>query len=172
MGKCPEWYENWTFCNIGHPKPLSTHFLKSVWFYMFILVKCNATQTHFLKKWVVLHVSFASQYVPLSFAPLSFAHKVGGFTSNRICDVISNKNEASAITTFMPRNAFQANRKEEVLHSGRVGPLSPSGKQERKQWVHSKKEKSFWRALTVFSLACLRERGGPLCLSEELLPSY
>ena len=32
-------------------------------------------------------------------------------------------------TTFMPRNAFQANRKEEVLHSGRVGPLSPSGKQ-------------------------------------------
>ena len=44
---------------------------------MFILVKCIATQTHFLKKWVVLHVSLASQYVPLS-----FAHKVGGFTSN------------------------------------------------------------------------------------------
>ena len=36
-------------------------------------------------------------------------------------------------TIVMRRNAFQANRKEEVLHSGRVGPLSPSGKQERKQ---------------------------------------
>ena len=56
----------------------------------------------------------------------------------------------------MPRNAFQANRKEEVLHSGRVGPLSPSGKQAETQLVHSKKEKSFWSALTVFS-ACLPE---------------
>jgi len=62
----------------------------------------------------------------------------------------------------MPRNAFQANRREEVLHSGRVGPISPSGKQaENTGSALQKGEEFFWSALTVFSSCLLEGERGP-----------
>ena len=59
-------------------------------------------------------------------------------------------------TTVMPRNAFQANRKEEVLHSGRMGPLSPSGKQAENTVSALQKLFSFLECTHCF-LSCLPE---------------
>ena len=56
----------------------------------------------------------------------------------------------------MPRNAFQANMKEEVLHSGRVGPLSPSGKQAENTVSALQKLFSFLEGTHCVS-ACLPE---------------
>ena len=76
MGKCPERYENWTFCNMGHPRPLSTHILKSGWFYMFYTSEMFSHSHSLFEKWVVLHVYTSEMYCHSN----SLFKKVGGFT--------------------------------------------------------------------------------------------
>ena len=76
MGKCPERYENWTFCNMGHPRPLSTHILKSGWFYMFYTSEMLSHSHSLFEKWVVLHVYTSEMYCHSN----SLFKKVGGFT--------------------------------------------------------------------------------------------
>ena len=76
MGKCPERYENWTFCNMGHPRPLSTHILKSEWFYMFYTSEMFSHSHSLFEKWVVLHVYTSEMYCHSN----SLFKKVGGFT--------------------------------------------------------------------------------------------
>ena len=76
MGKCPGSYENWTFCNMGHPRPLSTHILKSGWFYMFYTSEMFSHSHSLFEKWVVLHVYTSEMYCHSN----SLFKKVGGFT--------------------------------------------------------------------------------------------
>ena len=72
----------------------------------------------------------------------------------------------------MRRNAFQANRKEEVLHCRQSGPPLPLRQASREHSECTPKRRRVFGVHSLFS-ACLPEgERGPLCLSEELLPSY